>query len=65
GGIGGLRWRRNKLAIRSWEILWGVGSDVFRMAYRRIRDECEMWSSDEGKPNAKTRCTGSVLKSGV
>ena len=31
-----------------------MGSDVSCMAYWHIRDECEMWSSNEGKLDAKT-----------
>ena len=52
--IGGLRWRRNKLATSPWEILCGMGSDVSCMRYRHIWGECEVWSSDEGKLDAKT-----------
>ena len=57
----GLRWRRNKLATRSWAILCGMGSDASRMAYRHIWDECGAVM----ELNAKSLCTGSVLKSGV
>ena len=41
-----------------------MGSDVFRMAYRHIRDECEMWSSDEGKLDAKTGVQAPYLSPG-
>ena len=33
------------------------------MAHRRVRGGCEMWSSDEGKLDAKTRVYRPVLKS--
>jgi len=59
-----LRWRRNKLAIRPWEILCRIGSDVSRMGYRHIRDECETWISDEGKLDAKTSVQAPYLSPG-
>jgi hypothetical protein len=59
-----LRWRRNKLTTCSWAILYGMGSDVSRMAYRYILDECEMWSSDEGKLDAKTGVQAPYLSPG-
>ena len=41
-----------------------MGSDLSCMRYRHIWGECEMWSSDEGKLDAKTGAQAPYLSPG-